>query len=308
MALVFFSFSVTSLAIAVVENKFKHPKVMYKKKTVTKAAKQEDVISYGKGKFSLKNLNAFSTDRELDWGDGDGDGDGVEPPSLPPDKNFKYYIENPGECALHNKLKLAGTMPAIPDEFSSATFTTGRGKKAETKVISVGESVDDSTTLLAVRRNLVVFKTSSGIKCLGDKVGKKSKDTKSATSYKPPFIPGPGKGDDSTIKKTSENSYSINRSELNKLTSDFAGLARQARIVPVKGEDGFKIYSIKRNSLYKKIGIKNGDIIKSINGIPLTSPDKAMEAYSRLRNANNISLELKRRGQRKSIDYSIEDK
>ena len=83
-------------------------------------------------------------------------------------------------------------------------------------------------------------------------------------------------------------------------------LATQARIVPARKENGFKLFSIKPGSIYKKIGLKNGDIIKSINGIDLSSPDKALEAYQRLRSADKLSLDIVRRGKKESLDYTID--
>ena len=43
------------------------------------------------------------------------------------------------------------------------------------------------------------------------------------------------------------------------------------------------MYAIRPNSLFGKIGLQNGDTIKSINGIDMSSPDKALEVYTKVR-------------------------
>lgn len=83
----------------------------------------------------------------------------------------------------------------------------------------------------------------------------------------------------------------------------------QARIVPSfkNGEaNGFKLFAIRPNSLYSKLGIQNGDIIHKINGFAINSPDKALEIYQKLKSARSIDIELTRRGKSKKLNYGIE--
>ena len=79
-------------------------------------------------------------------------------------------------------------------------------------------------------------------------------------------------------------------------------LATEARIVPHfeggKGA-GFKLFSIRPGSIYSKIGITNGDVIQRINGEDIDSPDKAFDAWRRLKDASSIQIELSRGGTKK---------
>lgn len=120
-----------------------------------------------------------------------------------------------------------------------------------------------------------------------------------------------GKKDDDLgkgITKVGANSYEITQDEINKALGNLSSLATQARIVPAfeGGEAvGFKLFSIRPGSLYSKIGIQNGDVISSINGYPINSPDKALELYQKLKDAKEINVDLKRRGKPVTLDYSI---
>jgi general secretion pathway protein C len=138
----------------------------------------------------------------------------------------------------------------------------------------------------------------------GKRVAAKKKKKKDKTSTKAP------KGDElgAGIHKISDTSYEVEQGEIDKVMANLSSLATQARIVPAfeGGKPvGFKLFSIRPNSLYSKIGIKNGDVITRINGYEITSPDKALEIYQKLTNAKNVTVDFKRRGAPQTIDYTI---
>jgi general secretion pathway protein C len=113
-----------------------------------------------------------------------------------------------------------------------------------------------------------------------------------------------GKG----IKKVGGNSYEVEQSEIDGALANLSKLATQARVVPAfeGGESiGFKLFSIRPNSLYAKIGLKNGDIVTRINGYEINSPDKALEIYQKLKDSKQINVDLKRRGKATTLDYAI---
>ena len=56
---------------------------------------------------------------------------------------------------------------------------------------------------------------------------------------------------------------------------------------------------------FGKIGLQNGDVISAINGLEMTSPDKALEVYTKLKTASHLSVGLERNGQKITKDYNI---
>jgi general secretion pathway protein C len=111
------------------------------------------------------------------------------------------------------------------------------------------------------------------------------------------------------IKAVNDNSYVVPRGEIDKTLSNLNDVAMQARIVPAFKDgqaEGFKLFSIRPDSIYTKIGIQNGDVIKRINGYDLNSPEKALEIYSKLKEAGSIQIELDRNGSNISKSYSIQ--
>ena len=48
------------------------------------------------------------------------------------------------------------------------------------------------------------------------------------------------------------------------------------------------------NSAFDKIGLKSGDVIKSVNGFDISSPDKMLDVFSKLRDAKDVSVDVMR--------------
>jgi general secretion pathway protein C len=110
------------------------------------------------------------------------------------------------------------------------------------------------------------------------------------------------------IKKVDDSNYEISRDLVDKVLANPMAIAKGARVVPaVKNgnADGFKLYAIRPNSVYSKLGFSNGDTLHSINNLELTSADKALEVYTKLKDANSLTVELTRRGKSVTINYTI---
>jgi general secretion pathway protein C len=124
----------------------------------------------------------------------------------------------------------------------------------------------------------------------------------------PPKEMGPPVASNSNIKKLGDNDYEIPRAEIDKTLANLNDVAMQARIVPAFKDgvaQGFKLFSIRPDSIYSKIGIQNGDVIKRINGFDLNSPEKALEIYSKLKESTRIDIEYERNGGSQRSTYNV---
>jgi general secretion pathway protein C len=110
------------------------------------------------------------------------------------------------------------------------------------------------------------------------------------------------------VRKLGENRYELRRSTVESVLGNVSVLARSARIIPeVRGgkAHGFRMMAVKPDGPFAKIGIQNGDVLVSINGLEMSSPEKAMEVYAKLKSASHLSLGLERMGKRIEQDYSV---
>ncbi|HVJ18085.1 MAG TPA: type II secretion system protein GspC [Polyangiaceae bacterium] len=112
----------------------------------------------------------------------------------------------------------------------------------------------------------------------------------------------------SKIQKISETEYQVDRSVVDKILENQAELMRSARIVPEQKDGkvvGVRMFGIRPDTLLGTLGLQNGDRLESINGFNMASPEKALEAYARLRTASSLNVKVNRRGQSMNIDYQI---
>jgi len=129
----------------------------------------------------------------------------------------------------------------------------------------------------------------------------------------PPALPDENKDDmqasvDSGIKKLDETNYEIDKALVEKVLLNPMAIAKGARVVPSMKNgkpDGFKLYAIRPSSAFAKLGLTNGDTLQSINGFELTSADKALEVYTKLREATSLEVEGTRRGKTFTLKYTI---
>jgi len=270
---------------------------------------QEEMIYFGSPKGTVSLPNAFDLSmRQIALASAENS-EAFSQPHEVTIEEINALLDAPERCIALPGFTLLGTALAIPESESLITVASsksGTGEKGGAPLIMVmriDDSTDDGALLAAVRRNLVAFKTSAGIRCLGENVGKSAS---LAEAEKPSNKTGEAAGDQFNVQQTGPNSYRISRDDLNRATANLNNLASEARIVPDKKESGFKIFSIRPGSIWQKIGVQNGDVVKSINGIDLSSPDKALEAYSRLRNANKLSMDVVRRGKKETLEYTVD--
>lgn len=113
---------------------------------------------------------------------------------------------------------------------------------------------------------------------------------------------------DQGIERVGPNEFNIRRSLVDRILENQAELMRTTRIMPHEENGritGVQLFGVRSNSLLGRLGLQNGDILNRINGLEIASPDRALEAYSRLRTADHLTVSLTRNGQPVNIDFNI---
>jgi general secretion pathway protein C len=110
------------------------------------------------------------------------------------------------------------------------------------------------------------------------------------------------------IRKISEDSYVIERKEVDDALDNMNQLFTQIRAVPhfEGGEStGFRLFAIRQNSLFDRIGLRNGDVIQSVNGTDINDPSKALALFQELRSEGELTVEVVRNKKPKVLTYEI---
>ncbi len=110
------------------------------------------------------------------------------------------------------------------------------------------------------------------------------------------------------IQKVSETEFNVDRAVIDNILENQATLMRSARIVPEQKDGktvGIRLFGIRQDTLLGTLGMQNGDRLEQINGFDMASPEKALEAYARLRTAPSLTVQVTRRGKPLTIQYLI---
>lgn len=110
------------------------------------------------------------------------------------------------------------------------------------------------------------------------------------------------------IRETAPHTYTLDAAGFDAYLADFAALSRATRVVPHReGEaiTGLRLAGIRPSTPLGALGLRNGDILHAVNGHPLTSPDKALEAYAAIRRAPEVTLTITRAKAPLTLRYII---
>jgi general secretion pathway protein C len=215
------------------------------------------------------------------------------------------------------KLRLVGSVmsPGYPEWSFAAISGTTDGK---TMLYREGSTVDGSR-VLAVQSSSVVVSDSSGAcqllmfdeeEAAARAPAPPTRPARAASKPGDPRNAGLSEEElDDGIEKITDTKFNIQRSLVDKALANQGSLMKTARVIPHEEDGrvvGVKLYGIRRNSLLGRLGVRNGDMLRTINGFAMASPDTALEAYSRLRTADKLTLAVKRQNKELTIEYNIE--
>lgn len=207
-------------------------------------------------------------------------------------------------------LVLVATNVAGNEAFSFATIRNDSSEKQG--AYWIGDNIPEAGKIEKIGGKNVIFRNTSGnrlerIALLDAPAPKVAKAPEKATK------PRGDKDDimaevDAGVKKVNDTTFEIDRALVDKVLANPMAVARGARVVPsIKDgkNNGFKLYAIRPSSVYSKLGMRNGDTIHAVNGFDLTTADKALEVYQKVKESSNLSVTVTRRGKPVTLTYTI---
>jgi len=183
-------------------------------------------------------------------------------------------------------LKLKGTI-AGPEEIARAIIDN----KNEQRIYKIGDEIMGAK-LIAIFRYKVIMEVNGQEQMLVmEEAASKDRVQPGDGPSKMPsrFTPTAGAGMPPAMKNLDE----------------YIG---KARIVPYfKGGEpyGFRISNLGNDAMVYQLGVRAGDIIRSVNGVPVRTPEDAFKVYQEFQNESSVQLELERNGQSTSVSVPI---
>ncbi len=206
-------------------------------------------------------------------------------------------------------LKLVGTIISDNPANSKAVISKKDGR--EQKIYMVADEVGKNAVIVAVNRLEVIIDNAGRIETLSMKVEKgaaqkhgKGKSKSRKRHRRGATASGGG------IRAIGPGQYAIERSYFENQLKNMSGLLVQIRAVPNREKDGtvsgFKVFQIQQGSIFNKIGLKNNDVIRQINGQDLNSAETGLALFATLKNETHFAIDLLRNNVKKTMVVDVE--
>jgi general secretion pathway protein C len=200
----------------------------------------------------------------------------------------------PPKPVIKNPLTLIGTF--IVDG-ETATAIIEEPKKKLQEVFAVGDMVFDEAKLIDIKSDKVVIERQGGAK---EELVLDEGASSSASTASGEFKDG--------IAIVSDNEVWVQEAELDKALENLPLLLTQARAVPYFKDGksiGLRLFAVKQGSIFERLGLKNGDVLKSINGSPMGDLSQAIKLFETLKQERNINVQLERDRNEKEVRFQI---
>lgn len=195
------------------------------------------------------------------------------------------------------KVALLGTVTGSQENAVAVIEETDKRKQG---LYRVGDSVQDAIVKMILRGKVVLrVGDKDEILTMEESSSRRASSKQEASPSRrrrPSRAPGRGA------------SITLRRSDVQDALKNINTLLSQVRIRPHFKDgkaDGLALSNIKGDSIFAKLGLRDGDVVQGVNERPIRSPDDILSFYKNLRSESRMSLQINRRGQERTINYRI---
>lgn len=200
-------------------------------------------------------------------------------------------------------IKLVGTVLDTSGKYKMAAIESKSG--GEQKLYRIGDKVEGAT-IVSVERYRVGLLHGGAVEIL-----------ELDFTANGALAPGAGAGAAAAsfsrgaqVQRIGEGQYAVSKQYVDAQLANINRLLTEVRAVPNIGKEGktegFKIFAIKKGSIFDKIGLENHDVVQRINGVELNSAEKALELFQAFRNETNFEVDLQRKSQKNTLRFTIQ--
>ena len=206
----------------------------------------------------------------------------------PVDETVSQPSEDSAPSRSGLAVRLIGTLSGVARRWLVASLDV-RGKAHS---YGIGDEIEGAS-IIDIERDRVIVWNQSRQEFIDR--GSPTQTIRDESRSGAPAPQGVGTG----IRPLSPTEYEVPRAELDNILGDIDKIATQARSVPVIKDgrmQGLRLFAIRPDSVYQRLGISNGDVITRINGEQLDSISRGLQLFANLRDTRRIDVELERSG------------
>lgn len=201
------------------------------------------------------------------------------------------------------KLKLWGTVSGSAESAYAVIEDT---QKREQNLYRVGDVIQQAE-LKAILREKVVLAVNGKDEILSmEKLQSASAGNRPIRQTSSDERPIQSESPATTVRA---QRVALSRSMIENAMQDVSKLMTEITITPNIAEDGqqsgLALRNIKPNSIFRRMGLRNDDVLVGVNGEKIESVDDALGFYENLKTASEVQVQILRRGQERTIDYRI---
>ena len=214
--------------------------------------------------------------------------------------NAAQEMELAGQCNKPTlKIKVVGTIYLGDDD---SVVSVREASYSHSDTYRVGDKIVgyEDVRIVAIEREQMIVDNGGSRECY--KIEKSANVASRTEGYQTSKSKNSGDGDrggavvlDSAWVET-------------QLGPGFSQVLKSARLVPnLDGEsvNGFKIFAIKKGTLFNKIGLRNGDIIQKINDTSLEQAEQGFALYQIFQEDQEIVFNIMRKNKPQTISVVI---
>jgi general secretion pathway protein C len=220
---------------------------------------------------------------------------------------FKTGVE-PGQAASQDlnleelketqlDLRLWGTVVLGDGQQDYAVVEDKRARKQE--LYRVGDPIQNAV-VKAILREKVVLNVDGK-----DEILTMEEVPASGTApVRPSSLPAPA-----AAPTPVEREMIVDREMVSDAMGDIGELMKQVRIRPYFEEgrpSGLSLTGIRPDSIFRKMGLRSGDVLQAVDGEEIRSVDDVVRLYEKIGSTDGVTLQIKRRGRVQDINFQVQ--
>jgi general secretion pathway protein C len=110
------------------------------------------------------------------------------------------------------------------------------------------------------------------------------------------------------IRRTADDAFLVDRRQLDGTLDGLSGLMTELRAVPEMRDGrsaGFRIFQLRDDGLFSRLGLENGDVVERVNGESVAEPAALLGFLERLKTEPRVAIDIVRAGSARTLVYDL---